>query len=247
LFDQFSEVHDGDVIAHVAHDGEVMSDEEVGQFEFVLEVFEEVENLGLDADVEGANGFVTDEEFGLDGEGAGDADALALAAAEFVRIPAGGVGWEADFFEEIGDGFLAFIAGQGAKVDGEGFIDDGTDLHAGVEGAYGVLEDHLQVFAKGAEFALAEGKDFSVVVKGLAAGGAEEFEEGAGDGGFAAPAFTDEAQGLAVFDVEADVIDGFDDVLAASEPAAANGEVDFEVLDAEKCHGQMVITGASVR
>jgi hypothetical protein len=52
---------------------------------------------------------------------------------------------------------------------------------------------------------------------------------------------------LAVFDVEADVIDCFDDILAASEPAAANGEVDFEVLDAEKCHGEMVITGASVR
>jgi hypothetical protein len=32
-----------------------------------------------------------------------------------------------------------------------------------------------------------------------------------------------------------------------SSAAAANGEVDFEVLDAEKCHEQMVITGASVR
>ena len=191
LFDQFSEVHDGDVIAHVADDGEVMSDEEVGQFEFVLEVFEEVQYLGLDADVEGAHGFITDEEFGLDGEGAGDADALALTAAEFVGVAAGGVGGEADFFEEAGDGILAFVAGEGAEVDGEGFFDDGTDLHAGVEGADGVLEDHLQVFPEGAEVALAEGEDLAVVVEGLAAGGAEEFEEGAGDGGFAAAAFTD--------------------------------------------------------
>jgi hypothetical protein len=37
----------------VFDDGEVVGDEEVGESELVLEVVEEVEDLGLDGDVEG--------------------------------------------------------------------------------------------------------------------------------------------------------------------------------------------------
>ena len=67
-------------------DGEVVGDEEVGEAEAILQVGEEVDDLGLDGDVEGADGLVADDEVGFDGEGAGDADALALAAAELVRV-----------------------------------------------------------------------------------------------------------------------------------------------------------------
>ena len=67
----------------MADDFEVVGDEEVGEAEVGLEVGEEVEDLGLDGDVEGGDGFVADDELGAQGQGAGDADALALAAGEF--------------------------------------------------------------------------------------------------------------------------------------------------------------------
>ena len=73
-----------------------MRDEEVGEGEFALEIAEEVDDLRADADVEGGDGLVEDEEFGAKGEGAGDVDALALAAGEFVGIAGHGGVVEAD-------------------------------------------------------------------------------------------------------------------------------------------------------
>ena len=51
-----------------------------------LEIVEQVQDLRLDRDVERADRFVADDEVGVERERAGDADALALAAGEFVRV-----------------------------------------------------------------------------------------------------------------------------------------------------------------
>ena len=147
LFGDAAEVHDGDGVADVPDDFEVVGDEQVGQAEVGLEVGEEVEDLGLDGDVEGGDGFVADDELGAQGQGAGDADALALAAGEFGGEPVVVLGVEADAGHQVLDGFLALVAG-GGLVDGEGVADDRADPAAGVEGAVGVLEDHLDLAAE---------------------------------------------------------------------------------------------------
>jgi len=41
-FDDAAEVHDGDAVGKVLDDGEIVSDEEIGEAEVALEVFEEV-------------------------------------------------------------------------------------------------------------------------------------------------------------------------------------------------------------
>ena len=88
LFDDLSLGHDQDVVADVFDDGEVVRDEEVGEAEFFLQVLQEVDDFRLDVDVERGDRFVADDELGLDGEGARDANALALAAGELMRVPA---------------------------------------------------------------------------------------------------------------------------------------------------------------
>jgi hypothetical protein len=50
--DHFAEVHDGDPVADVADDGQVVGDEDVGEPQLVLEIGEQVDDLGLDRDVE---------------------------------------------------------------------------------------------------------------------------------------------------------------------------------------------------
>jgi len=59
--------------------------------------------LSADTDVEGGDGFVGDDEFGLQCEGAGDADALALSAGEFVGVAVEGGFVEAYGAEEFDD------------------------------------------------------------------------------------------------------------------------------------------------
>ena len=43
-----AEVHNGDSVGDHFHDGEVMRNENVGQIEFLLQMMEEVQHLGLD-------------------------------------------------------------------------------------------------------------------------------------------------------------------------------------------------------
>lgn len=88
-----------------------MCDEKVGEAEFFLEVLEEVDDLGLNGDIEGADGFVANDEFGFNCEGTGDADTLTLATGEFMRVTDHVVGLEADFFEEFCDAIFAIIMG----------------------------------------------------------------------------------------------------------------------------------------
>ena len=89
---QASRAHHRDAVGHVVHHREVVRDEDIGQAELALEVLQQVQHLGLHRDVERGHRLVADEELGLEGEGARNADALALSAGEAVRIatqPAG--------------------------------------------------------------------------------------------------------------------------------------------------------------
>ena len=63
-----------------------MGDHQVGQSVAGLEVLHQVEDLGLDGDVEGRDGLVGHDQLGIEGEGPGQADALALAAGELVGV-----------------------------------------------------------------------------------------------------------------------------------------------------------------
>ena len=66
----------------VAHDAEVVRDEEVRDLALGLQLDEQVEDRGLHGDVERGGRLVADDEARLAGERARDRDALLLAARE---------------------------------------------------------------------------------------------------------------------------------------------------------------------
>lgn len=57
-FDNPPEVHDGHALAQVFNHREVVGDKEVGQTELLLDVIEEVDNLGLNREIEGGDRFI---------------------------------------------------------------------------------------------------------------------------------------------------------------------------------------------
>jgi hypothetical protein len=59
--DNASQIHDGYSMADVLDYAEVVADEEVGEFQVVLKVHHQIQDLGLHGDVEGGNGFVGDD------------------------------------------------------------------------------------------------------------------------------------------------------------------------------------------
>ncbi len=142
LLDDPAQVHHGDPVADVAHDRQVVGDEEEGQPEPGLEVGEEVDDLGLGGHVQRAHRFVAHEEPGPGGERPGDGDPLALTSGEFVRSPVQGVAAQADLVEELGHPLVALAARQ-PVVDLERFAHDVVHAHAGVERGVRILEDDL--------------------------------------------------------------------------------------------------------
>ena len=97
-------------------DGQVVGDEEVGQAELLLEVVEQVEDLALDRDVERADRLVADDELRVERQRPGDADALALAAGELVRVAVDVGLVEADPGQQLADQVLA-LGRVGEAVD----------------------------------------------------------------------------------------------------------------------------------
>lgn len=106
VFHDFTFVHDGDVIRHVVNNREVVGNEDHGEFHFPDELLEEIEDLGLDGDIQRRDGLVCDDEVRLGGKCSGDGDSLALPAGELVRVLATEAGIKSDSFHEGVDGFL---------------------------------------------------------------------------------------------------------------------------------------------
>ncbi len=154
--DDATQVHHGDPVGDVAHDREIVGDEQVGQAELPLELLQQVDDLRADRHVEGADGLVADDEVGLDRERPGDADALALAARELVRVAVDGVGVDADQVEQLLDPALALVA-RAQLVDEQRLAHDVAQRHAAVERGVGVLKDHLHAAPLAAQRAAAAG------------------------------------------------------------------------------------------
>ena len=144
--------------------------------------------------VERAEGLVHQEEGGLDGQGAGDADALLHAARELGRLAVGGVA-QADEVEHLVGVVLDLGAGPVlvAAADGEGDVALG-----GEPGEQGVgLEDDGAVERRAGDLVAVHDDDAGV--RRLEAG--EDVE----DGGLAAAGVADEGDELAALDAEPDV------------------------------------------
>jgi len=58
-------VHDGDVVAEMAHEAQVVADEDVRDADPVLQVEEEVHDLGAHRDVERRQRLVQDDDLGI--------------------------------------------------------------------------------------------------------------------------------------------------------------------------------------
>ncbi len=117
-------------------------------------------------------------------------------------------------------------------VDLQRLGDDVADRHARVQRRVGVLEDHLHLAAHLAHLAAVQLGQVLAVEDDLAAGRLVELQDGAAGGGLAAAGLADQAEGLALLDVERDAVDGLDRAdLALEDDALGQREVHDQVVD----------------
>ncbi len=67
-FHNLAQIHYCDLVAQVANDTQIMSNEQISQVEFLPQVFKQINDLGLNRNIESRYRFVTDDEVGFEGK-----------------------------------------------------------------------------------------------------------------------------------------------------------------------------------
>ena len=127
-----AEVHHHDPVAHVLDHGQVMRDEQHGQAVALLHLLEQVEDLGLDRDVQRGHGLVADQHLGVESQCPGNADPLALPARELVRAPVAEPRLDADGLHQLVDAIAVPLPALVAPHD-KALADHVSHLAPGIE------------------------------------------------------------------------------------------------------------------
>ena len=233
LLDAAPAVHHQDLIGHVGDDAEVVGDQHDRRAEVVLQVAQEVDDLGLDRHVEGGRGLVGDDHLRVVDQGHGDHHALAHATGELVRVGLQAllrVG-DADPVEHLlGPGQGGLLVQR--LVDLDGLDQLLADLVERVQRAQRILEDHRHLLAaqladaivgRGDQL-LAVEPDLAGDVRGLAV---EQAHDGHARHALAGTRLAHDRQGLAPEDVVGELVDGL-------ELAVLGRELDLEVADLQE-------------
>jgi len=146
-FDDLAHVHHGDSVADVLDYREIVRHEEVRQPELRLKVQHQVQDLGLHGYVEGGNRLVGHDQAGVEGQGPGDTDALALPAAEGVRKAAHVLGPEPNEAKQFRHSTHPLPPVPRA-VHEKRFTHDVEERLPRIQRREGILEDHLHLAAE---------------------------------------------------------------------------------------------------
>ncbi|OEV00489.1 hypothetical protein AN217_24795 [Streptomyces qinglanensis] len=224
--DDLAEVHHRDPLREVPHDRQVVGDEDEGDPQIPLNLLEQVDDLGLDGDVQRRDRLVGHDQLRLQGQGAGDADPLALAAGELVREPVVVLGVEADGLQQLADALLP-AAGRVDAVDLHGPADDGAHGVPRVQRRVRVLEDHLDLGADRCQLLARRVGDVLPGVAEGARGGLQQPGQQPSRRGLATARLADEPEALARVHGEVHPGDGLD---LAHFPLEGEAAHDREVL-----------------
>ena len=232
--DDRAQVHHGDAVGDVADDGEVVRDEQVGERELLLQLLEQVDDLRLDRDVERRDRLVRHDEVGVQGQRPGQADALALAAGELVRVAAGRVRGRPTISSS------SAARRPAARRPASPCTRSGSPmmremLWRGLSEANGswktICMRRLSVRIPSAP----RSRDVLSVEDDPAGRGLVQAQQRPADRRLAAARLAHQAQRLAVADLERDVVHGLDVAdVAVEHDAALDREVDLEVLDLDQ-------------
>src|SRR5471030_1886362 len=172
--------HHGDVVADLGRDTEIMRDEQHGEVQPHTDLVEQLQHLLLHRYVERGDRLVGDQQLGLHGERAGDADALALAARELVRVAVERIGIEPyglhQFFR-ADERFAALQAEIHRPLD-----DRLADRDARIHRAVGILEDDLHAAAVRPQLPGRHGGDLGLAEIDLALAGIDQARDAARHG-----------------------------------------------------------------
>ena len=228
-FQQLAVTHHADAVREVAHDAQVVGDEQDRHAVALLQRLEQPQDLRLHRDIQRGGRLIGDQQVRLAGQRDGDHHALTLATGQLMGIAVDTSRRlrDADLLEQ----FQRLVAGRAAlEVTMQcQYLDDlAPDAVQRVERGHRLLEDGGDAVA--AQLAHAPRRGTQQVFAAQADGALDlgEFRQQAQNGGgrdrLAGAGLADQRQRLALVESEADALDG-------GYRAIRQLEVDLEVID----------------
>ena len=164
-----------------------------------------------------------------------EADPLALAARELVRVAVRGVGRQPHDLEDLADARIGLGSARDA-VDAERLADRPPDRVARIQGRE--LEDHLHLPSQRAELRFGEVRHVLALEEHPAAGRLVEAEHGPADGRLSAARLADQSERLASLDRQADAVDRLDVAdVTIEEDALLDREPDTKLVELDERRG----------
>ena len=201
--DDLAQVHHRDVVGQVVDHRQVVRHHQVAELVLGLERGHQVEDLGPDRHVQRRHGLVGHDQRRAGGQGAGQADALALPAGQLARVPVELAHGQPGLLGQLPDLAAALLAGQ-AALGPQRLLDDAGQRHPRVERGVRVLEHHLHVVAGRAALRPAHRAQRGAAQPHLALGGLLQPDDHPAQGGLAAARLAHDAQRAARGDLQAD-------------------------------------------
>ena len=185
-----------------------MGDEDVGEPELALQLFQQVDDLRLDGDVQRRDRFVAHQDAGTQRKGPRDPDPLTLPPGELVRITVDVVGVEPHHVQQLLNTTPMLLGRQHVGMDRKRFADDVTDRHPRVQRGVGVLEDHLDVAAHVFGLTPVQARDVLAVDLDGTRRGTFQPDQHLGERGLSGTTLTDDAESLTRMQVETHPVHG---------------------------------------
>ena len=229
--DDAAEIHHRDAAAHRADDREVVADQDIGEVEGLAQAAEQRQHRRLHRHVETRRRLVQDDDLGMQGEDARQADAPLLAAGNLVRIEIEMRVGQPDRFQDAANALLARRLVE-IGVDHQRLVQRAADLPARIERGPRILVGVLQAFTHGAPGGRRQLVDALPLEPDLARRRLVNAHDGLAERGLAATGFAHQPEDFARHQVERDAVDRLDRPDAPVE-RTAHGEVDLQVAQTQ--------------
>ena len=186
-----------------------MADEHHGKVELLLQIHQQVEDLGAHGHVECRGGLVGDDGVGFQGQRTGDCHALTLAAGHLAGQRLEDAVGKAHHLDELAHASLAGLR-VAHLVHDHGVHELLADGHARVQGRCRVLEHDGDDAADDLALRCGALRDIGALEVHMTGRGGLQTAHHVGCGGLAAAGLADDADGLARHELQGQAVDGVD-------------------------------------
>lgn len=178
-----------------------MGDEYIGQVELLAQIGEQIDDLGLDRNVERRDRLVGHDQPWPERQRASNADTLALAAREFVGIARRVLGRLFDPAQKLGYA-VGHLRCREALMDAERIGQQIADPPMWVERGARILKDHLHLSPQRTQLTLGRVGNVAALELQRTGGDIGQTHQASAKGGFTATGLADDAKRFPRPDVE---------------------------------------------